>query len=227
MSAPSESPIPGRSSTSARGQQADREPDREVDDEDPVPADRLGEHAAGEQSDRGTGGGDERVDADRLRLLPRLREHGHDHPQDHGRGDRASGTLDEAGADQHPLALREGTDQRRRGEDREPGEEDPPLADQVAEPAREQQEAAERDQVGVDDPGQARLREAQVLLNRGQGDVDDRRVEHDHQHSAAEHVQRQPAVLLGPGRHFTLLFPTSSFSVLKTAQRAQTHRRER
>jgi hypothetical protein len=33
-------------------------------------------------------------------------------------------------------------------------------------------------------------------LDRGQGDVDDRRVEDDHQHPRAEHVERQP----GAGR---------------------------
>ena len=47
-----------------------------------------------------------------------------------------------------------------------PIEEDPPLADQVAEPPGEQQQAAERDQIGVDDPGEVRLREAEVVLDR-------------------------------------------------------------
>ena len=46
----------------------------------------CGEHAAGEQADRAAGRGDEGVDADRLRLLARLREHRHDHPEDHRRG---------------------------------------------------------------------------------------------------------------------------------------------
>ena len=45
----------------------------------------------------------------------------------------------------------------------------------------EQQEAGERDQVGVDHPGEAGLGEVQVALDRRQRDVDDRRVEHDHQ----------------------------------------------
>jgi hypothetical protein len=46
--------------------------DRDVDEEDPVPVDRLGQDAAGQQADRAARGGDERVDADRLRLLARL-----------------------------------------------------------------------------------------------------------------------------------------------------------
>ena len=52
--------------------------------------------------------------------------------------------------------------QRRGGEHRQPGEEDPPAADQVAEPADQQQQTAERDQVRVHDPREARLREVQV-----------------------------------------------------------------
>ena len=42
-------------------------------------------------------------------------------------------------------------------EDASPAEEDAAAADQVAEPAGEQQQAAEGDQVGVDDPGEARV----------------------------------------------------------------------
>ena len=75
----------------------------------------------------------------------------------------------------------------------EADQEDSPLADQVAEPAGEQQQAAERDQVGVDDPGEVALGEAEVVLDRRQRDVHDRRVEDDHQHARAEHVERDPA----------------------------------
>src|SRR3954466_6715607 len=48
-------------------------------------------------------------------------------------------------------------------------------------PAR-RKHAAEGDEVGVDHPGEARLREAEVGLDRGQRDVHDRLVEDDHQH---------------------------------------------
>ena len=43
---------------------------------------------------------------------------------------------------------------RRRREERDPAEEQPALAEQVAEPPAEQQEAAEGEQVGVDHPGE-------------------------------------------------------------------------
>ena len=110
--------------------------------------------------------GDEAVDADRLRLLARLGEHRHDHAQDDRGGKRSADALDEARRDQHSLALSEGAGHRRDGEDREADEEDLALADQVAEATGEQQQAAESDQVGVDDPGEARLREAEIVLDR-------------------------------------------------------------
>ena len=91
--------------------------------------------------------------------------------------------------------------------------------EQVADPPREQQQTAEGDQVGVDDPGEVALGEAEAVLDRGQGDVDDRRVEDDHQHPRAEHVERQPArsglsvwvsVRLSVLRRRSLLRPPSS-----------------
>jgi hypothetical protein len=162
-----------------------------------VPVDGLGEHAAGEQPDGAAGRGDEAVDADRLGLLPRLGEHRDDHPEHHGRGQRAADALDEARRDQHALGL--GGRAQHRG-DREHGqadEEDAPLAEQVAQAAGQQQQAAERDQVGVDHPGEAALREAEVVLDRGQRHVHDRRVEHDHEHAGAQHVEGQPALAVG------------------------------
>src|SRR6185437_11801200 len=43
------------------------------------------------------------------------------------------------------------------------------------------------------DPRERRLREAEILADRRQGDVHDGRVEHDHEASEAEHDQCQPA----------------------------------
>jgi hypothetical protein len=155
-----------------------------------VPADRLGEDAAGQQADRPARGGDESVHAERLRLLPRVREHRHDHAEDHGRGERAADALHEARADQHRLVLRDGAGQRGGGEDGQAGQEHAPLAEQITEPAGKQEQAAEGDQIGVDHPREAALGEAQVALDRRERDVHDRRVEHDHQHPGAQHVQR-------------------------------------
>jgi hypothetical protein len=159
-----------------------------------VPAQRLRQHAAEQEPDRCAGGGDEAVDADRPRLFPRLREHRHDHAQDHRGGGRAADALQEAGADQHLLGLREPAERRGGGEEGEAGHEDGLAPDQVAQAPGEQEQAAEGDQVGVDDPGEGRLREAEVILDRGQGDIHDRLVEDDHQHAHAEDDQGDPAI---------------------------------
>ena len=73
------------------------------------------------------------------------------------------------------------------------GQEQAPVAEEVAEPPAEQQEAAEREQVGVDDPRERRLGEPEILSDRRQRDVHDRDVEHDHQVAQAEDVEREPS----------------------------------
>ena len=102
-------------------EQRGRDADRHVDEEDPVPVDRLGQRAAGEQADRAAGRRDEAVDADRLGLLARLREHRHDDAEDDGGGDRAADALHEARRDQHARALRQRAQQRGDGEEGDAG----------------------------------------------------------------------------------------------------------
>jgi len=55
------------------------------------------------------------------------------------------------------------------------------VAKQVAGPAAEQQQPAERHRVGVDHPFQVRPGEPERLLDMRQGHVDDGQVERDHQ----------------------------------------------
>ena len=64
------------------------------------------------------------------------------------------------------LVLREAAQHRGQREQRHPAQEHPLAPHQVAQPAGQQQEAAERDQVGVDDPGQVGLRDVEVALDR-------------------------------------------------------------
>jgi len=105
----------------------------------------------------------------------------------------AADALHKAGGDQQLLVRGQAAGQRGGGEQREADEEDPPTTDQVTEAAGEQQQAAERDQVAVDHPGERGLREAEVLLDRRQRDVHDRRVQDDHHEAGAEDEQRGPA----------------------------------
>ena len=74
------------------------------------------------------------------------------------------------GGDQPGLAGGEPAEQRRQDEDQQPGEEDPAAFEQVAGPAAEQQQPAERHGVGVDHPRQVRPGKAERGLDVRQGD---------------------------------------------------------
>jgi hypothetical protein len=115
------------------------DPDRDVDQEDPVPVDGLRQDPARDEPDRTTCRGDEAVDTKCLRLLPRLGEHRDDHPQDDRRGERTADALQEARRDEYLLALRGSAQQRGAGEQAQPTEEHSSAADQVAEPAGQEQ----------------------------------------------------------------------------------------
>ena len=147
-----------------------------------------------EQADRAAGGGDEAVDADRFRLLARLagtssrsspgsppRPARRRCPGRSGRRSASPGSRETAQSSEAMVKIARPTRKTRRWPSRSP-----------IRPG-EQQQAAEGDQVGVDDPGEVALGEAEAVLDRGQGDVDDRRVEDDHQHPRAEDVEGEPA----------------------------------
>ena len=65
---------------------------------------------------------------------------------------------------------------------------------QVARAPAEEQEAAEHQRVGVDDPLQVRVGHVEVLLDRRQRDVHDRRVEDDHELRQADEDENEPRV---------------------------------
>ena len=67
------------------------------------------------------------------------------------------------------------------GQDRPAGDEHALGAEEVGESASQQEQTAEGDHVGVEHPREVVLVKAQVLLDVGQGDADDRRVHDDHE----------------------------------------------
>ena len=85
----------------------------------------------------------------------------------------ASEALDRPRRDQPRLRVREPARQRRAREEGDPDDEEPEVPEEVTEPSAEQQEAAERQEVGVHDPRERRLREVEVLADRRQRDPDD------------------------------------------------------
>ena len=78
-------------------------------------------------------------------------------------------------------------------EEGEPRHEEAAATEQVGEPPAEQERAAEEDGVRRDDPLQARLREVEVALDRGQRDVHDRDVEDDHELRGDDESEGAPA----------------------------------
>ena len=95
--------------------------------------------------------------------------------------------------DELDLGVGQAAEDRRHGEQSHAGQEDLLRPDEVTHPAGQQEESAEGDQVGVDDPGQRRCGEVQVPLDRRQRDVHHRCVEHDHELADAEDHQGDPA----------------------------------
>ena len=150
------------------------------------------QRAAEQQAERAAGGDDEHVGAHRLHALVGAREVGDDQGDDHRGGDRAAEALQEARGDQRELVVGEAAERRGDGEEGDAGEEDALAAEQVAEPAGHQQEAPVGDEVGADDPREVGLREAQVALDDGERDVDDRHVDDHHQLTEADDDQRHP-----------------------------------
>jgi hypothetical protein len=94
--------------------------------------------------------------------------------------------------DQRGFAPCQPGQERRHGEDDQAGDEDPAPAEDVGEPAAEEQEPTEEERVGADHPLQVLLREAQVDLDRREGHVHDRDVEDDHELHRAQERQRKP-----------------------------------
>ena len=171
--------------------------DRHVHEEDPVPAEELGQDAPGQEPDRAAADGDEDVGAHGLGPLEGVGKLGDDDGHDDRGGERAADALDEAGDHEHALVLGCTADDGGHGEEADAGEEHLLAADEVTQAAGQEEEAAEGDEVGVDDPGQAGLGEVEALLYVGQGHVHDGAVEGVHEHGQADDDQGYPAAAVG------------------------------
>ena len=176
----------------ARRRDQPEQRERDVDEEDPLPAGRVDEHAAGDDAQRAADGGQRAPDAERDVALAAGGERDGQQRERRGRQQRGADALDGADRDEHLRRGREAAGQRGGREQAEPGEEDAAAAEQVARPAAEQQQAAERERVGVDDPLEAVGGEPEIGLDRGQGDVHDRDVEDDHELRDGEHGEGEP-----------------------------------
>ena len=178
----------------SRRQHAD-DPHRHVDEEDPTPADPLGDHTADQRADRQGQRGDPRPDPDCGAAQPWREGCGDDRERRRVHQRRAD-ALDGAGGDQRRRAAGEPAPERRAGEDHEARDEDRAPAEQVGELAAREQEHAERQRVGVHDPLELGHRDAEVGADRRQRHVHHRVVEHDHEQAERNRDQRPPLPVL-------------------------------
>ena len=109
-----------------------------------------------------------------------------------GREQRGADALHGARAEQHAAAGRDAAREAREREDRPADQVHALAAVVVADPPAEQDQAAERQQVGVDHPLQVGGAEVQAAPYRRQCDVDDRRVQHHHALPQARRRERRP-----------------------------------
>src|SRR4029079_54340 len=100
--------------------------------------------------------------------------------------------LDEPGDDQGGPVRADAADERREREHGQADKEHPSPADEISEASGEEEDAAEGDEVSVDDPGEARLAEAEVALDSRERDIHDRRIEHDHERPGAQDFTGEP-----------------------------------
>ena len=173
--------------------------DGHVDVEVPTPGEGLGEDSAEEEADRSAGAGDRAEDAEGTGAFLRDGEGGREDGEGGRSEERPEDALKGAGGDEQ---LERGSSTAECGSDGEADEADDEGAlatHEVGEATAEEQEAPEGERVGGDDLLALTVREAEVCLRGGQGDVHDGRIKDDHQLGEADDDQRQPAATVGRG----------------------------
>ncbi|HST41229.1 MAG TPA: hypothetical protein VLK58_17060 [Conexibacter sp.] len=171
-------------------QRAER--DRHVDEQHPTPAGQLGQHAAQQHPDGAAGGGHGRPHSERAGSVRSARKGRREQRQRCRREPGGGDALERAEGDQLAAALRQAAGEAGEREQRERAGEQAPAAEQVAEPAAEQQQPAERDRVGVDDPGERGVGEAERVADLRQRDVHDRDVERDDELRRRDDGEHEP-----------------------------------
>jgi hypothetical protein len=173
----------------ARAREHERgEDERHVDREDPAPRDVLDDGAATERADDEGDAGPCRPGADRRAALV-TRERRGDQCEARGHEQRARRALERPRCDQQLGARRHRAEQRRGAEQCQSRREDAPPPEDVPERSPDEQQRAEREQVGLDDPLLLDESGVEIVRDRRQRDVDDRAVEeHD---PRAEHGGRE------------------------------------
>ena len=169
------------------------ESDRHVDEEHPAPTGVLGEDAADDDAGHATDTTQTSPHAQGLRPLPLVGEHEGDQRQGRGRDECRSGALEESGRDQQPRSPRDPRQQARDREHAHADHEQASTTHDVGESSAEQQQPTEGKRVGVHDPGETGLADAEIPADLGQCDVDDGVVEGEHDLRQRQDHERLPA----------------------------------
>ena len=175
-----------------RQRQGDRQQaDRHVDEEDPLPAEGVDEHAPDERAHGHPDADARSPDPERgLALAGRelLRDQG-EHRSEHR---RAADSLQAAGEVERERVRGEPREERGGREGGEPDREDELAAQPVGQRPRHQRERGQGEDVGVDHPLQVGQARAEVTLDLGQRDVHDRDVEQEHERRDRDGYQCPP-----------------------------------
>ncbi|WUM18209.1 hypothetical protein OG598_10330 [Micromonospora sp. NBC_00330] len=166
--------------------------DRYVDEEDPPPAQRVDEQAAGHHAQGAAEPGEGTPDAHGDVAFPSVRERDGEDGQRRGGEQRAAQALHGARGDQQAGRGSESGEQGHRPEQHQTDDEDPAGAEQVCGATAEQQETTEEQGVRADHPLQVVSGEAQIGLDVGQRHVHDRHVEDDDELRYRQHRQSCP-----------------------------------
>ena len=118
-------------------------------------------------------------------------------PERRRRQQRAEHALQRPGGHERVEVLRQPADRRDDRKATQSGNERPFASEQITELAAQQQQAAERQRVGGDDPLPVSGGEMKGPLRGGQRDVHDRRVQHHHQLRGPEQREHGPPVGVG------------------------------
>ena len=161
-----------------------------------APADRVDQPAARERADRAGDGAGRRPGADGAAARFAV-EGGAEQGEAGGHEERGADALGDARSEQHREARCQRTAERCQREHQHAGEQGALAAPTVAGDAAEQDQRAERQQVGVDEPGDRGAARAEIVLDRRQADVDDGAV--DEGQARAEDGRRQRAGRMGRG----------------------------
>ena len=154
--------------------------DGDIDEQDPAPR-GFGREDATEEGTGRPARARHRAPGPQGLGQPDPRERGDDDGEGGGRQEGSTDALHGAGRGQPGRVLGQTPGQTGRGEDGQPEQVDAAAAEEIGGAAAQEQEPGERQHIGVDDPLQPGRAVAEVAPDGGQGHVDDRDVEHDHE----------------------------------------------